>query len=113
LLAALGAPLRAATVEDVREALTTITADLAPTTGGAQMKRGDVLGLAAAEEDARIEMEAVAAASWFGLPSALIGKLTNAGRRYVPQIGIGGRLAAPPLPHHLAYGSRTSAVRSG
>jgi hypothetical protein len=28
-------------------------------------------------------------------------------------IGIGGRLAAPPLPHHLAYGSRTAAVRSG
>jgi hypothetical protein len=32
---------------------------------------------------------------------------------FVPKIGIGGRLAAPPLPHHLAYGSRTSAVRSG
>jgi len=28
-------------------------------------------------------------------------------------IGIGGRLTTPPLPHHLAYGSRTSAVRSG
>ncbi len=28
------------------------------------------------------------------------------------QIGIGGRLAAPPLPHHRAYGSRTTAVRS-
>src|SRR5262245_10097959 len=28
-------------------------------------------------------------------------------------IGIGGRLTAPPLPHHLAYGSRTSAVRPG
>jgi hypothetical protein len=26
-------------------------------------------------------------------------------------IGIGGRLTAPPLPHHLAYGSRTGAVR--
>ena len=26
-------------------------------------------------------------------------------------IGIGGRLAAPPLPHHRAYGSRTTAVR--
>src|SRR5215470_3324308 len=24
-----------------------------------------------------------------------------------------GRLTTPPLPHHLAYGSRTSAVRSG
>jgi hypothetical protein len=31
----------------------------------------------------------------------------------VPMIGIGGRLTTPPLPHHLAYGSRTSAVRSG
>ena len=31
----------------------------------------------------------------------------------VKQIGIGGRLTTPPLPHHLAYGSRTSAVRSG
>src|SRR5262245_23383891 len=31
----------------------------------------------------------------------------------VPGIGIGGRLTAPPLPHHLAYGSRTSAVRPG
>src|SRR5215475_7699498 len=31
----------------------------------------------------------------------------------VPTIGIGGRLTTPPLPHHLAYGSRTSAVRSG
>lgn len=29
------------------------------------------------------------------------------------RIGIGGRLAAPPLPHHRAYGSRTTAVRSG
>ena len=28
-----------------------------------------------------------------------------------PGIGIGGRLAAPPLPHHRAYGSRTTAVR--
>jgi hypothetical protein len=28
-------------------------------------------------------------------------------------IGIGGRLTAPPLPHHRAYGSRTTAVRSG
>jgi hypothetical protein len=55
------------------------------------MKRGDVLGLAAAEEDARIEMEAVAAASWFGLPSALIGKLTNAGRRHVPRDEIATR----------------------
>jgi hypothetical protein len=26
-------------------------------------------------------------------------------------IGIGGRLTAPPLPHHRAYGSRTTAVR--
>jgi hypothetical protein len=28
-------------------------------------------------------------------------------------IGIGGRLTAPPLPHHRAYGSRTTAVRLG
>ena len=27
------------------------------------------------------------------------------------KIGIGGRLATPPLPHHRAYGSRTTAVR--
>ena len=26
-------------------------------------------------------------------------------------IGIGGHLAVPPLPHHRAYGSRTTAVR--
>jgi hypothetical protein len=26
-------------------------------------------------------------------------------RRYGSKIGIGGSLAAPPLPHHLAYGS--------
>src|SRR5271166_5816422 len=30
---------------------------------------------------------------------------TAANRRGVPMIGIGGSLAAPPLPHHLAYGS--------
>ena len=28
-------------------------------------------------------------------------------------IGIGGRLSAPLLPNHLAYGSRTKAVRPG
>ena len=28
-------------------------------------------------------------------------------------IGIGGNLAVPPLPHHRAYGSRTTAVRPG
>jgi hypothetical protein len=28
-----------------------------------------------------------------------------------PKIGIGGHLATSPLPHHLAYGSRTTAVR--
>jgi len=28
-------------------------------------------------------------------------------------IGIGGRLTAPPLPHHRAYGSRTTAVQLG
>jgi hypothetical protein len=32
--------------------------------------------------------------------------------RLVPMIGIGGHLTAPPLPHHPAYGSRTTAVRS-
>jgi len=32
---------------------------------------------------------------------------------YEDLIGIGGSLTAPPLPHHLAYGSRTKAVRSG
>ena len=30
-----------------------------------------------------------------------------------PMIGIGGHLAVPPLPHHRAYGSRTTAVRPG
>src|SRR6516165_11255742 len=30
-----------------------------------------------------------------------------------PKIGIGGHLAVPPLPHHRAYGSRTTAVRPG
>ena len=29
------------------------------------------------------------------------------------RIGIGGHLTVPPLPHHRAYGSRTTAVRSG
>ena len=29
------------------------------------------------------------------------------------EIGIGGHLTVPPLPHHRAYGSRTRAVRSG
>ncbi len=29
------------------------------------------------------------------------------------RIGIGGRLAAPHLPHHRAYGSRTAAVGAG
>src|SRR5205814_7505558 len=28
-------------------------------------------------------------------------------------LGIGGHLAMPPLPHHRAYGSRTTAVRLG
>jgi len=28
-------------------------------------------------------------------------------------IEIGGHLAVPPLPHHRAYGSRTTAVRPG
>ena len=31
---------------------------------------------------------------------------------FAHMIGIGGRLATPPLPHHRAYGSRTTAVRS-
>ena len=34
------------------------------------------------------------------------------GGRIAPKIGIGGRLAVPPLPHHRAYGSRTPAVRT-
>ena len=29
-----------------------------------------------------------------------------------PKIGIGGHLTVPPLPHHRAYGSRTTAVRA-
>src|SRR5262249_2696517 len=29
------------------------------------------------------------------------------------KIGIGGPLTVPPLPHHRAYGSRTTAVRPG
>jgi hypothetical protein len=31
----------------------------------------------------------------------------------IREIGIGGHLAVPPLPHHRAYGSRTTAVRPG
>ena len=30
---------------------------------------------------------------------------SSANDRYLRMIGIGGCLAAPPLPHHLAYGS--------
>ena len=33
--------------------------------------------------------------------------------QYRALIGIGGHLTAPPLPHHRAYGSRTTAVRPG
>jgi hypothetical protein len=33
-----------------------------------------------------------------------IGRHSDEGS-FVPEIGIGGSLAAPPLPHHLAYGS--------
>src|SRR5437762_4220125 len=29
------------------------------------------------------------------------------GVAFAPEIGIGGHLAVPPLPHHRAYGSRT------
>jgi hypothetical protein len=38
---------------------------------------------------------------------------TRANGEVAPEIGIGGRLAVPPLPHHRAYGSRTTAVRPG
>src|ERR1700734_3426458 len=33
--------------------------------------------------------------------------------RFPAKIGIGGRLATPPLPHHRAYGSRTTAAELG
>src|SRR6266436_702392 len=32
--------------------------------------------------------------------------------RFAPQIGIGGSLAAPPLPHHRTYGSVYGGSRS-
>ena len=38
---------------------------------------------------------------------------TRGNGREAPKIGIGGHLAVPPLPHHRAYGSRTTAVRLG
>ena len=40
---------------------------------------------------------------------ALVGGRAICRNRFL--IGIGGRLATPPLPHHRAYGSRTTAVR--
>src|SRR5712672_2271943 len=33
-------------------------------------------------------------------------------RRFAPKIGIGGSLAAPPLPHHRTYGSVYGGSRS-
>src|SRR6202030_766065 len=46
------------------------------------------------------------------LPNARMSALASCGQTapcallcHVPMIGIGGSLAAPPLPHHLAYGS--------
>jgi hypothetical protein len=42
-----------------------------------------------------------------------LGPTGVANGRYGAGIGIGGRLAVPPLPHHRAYGSRTTAVRPG
>jgi len=39
--------------------------------------------------------------------------LTLVGCIFPEEIGIGGHLAVPPLPHHRAYGSRTTAVRPG
>jgi hypothetical protein len=38
---------------------------------------------------------------------------TEGNGEVAPKIGIGGHLAVPPLPHHRAYGSRTTAVRLG
>jgi hypothetical protein len=38
---------------------------------------------------------------------------THGNEQDAPMNGIGGRLAVPPLPHHRAYGSRTTAVRPG
>ena len=38
---------------------------------------------------------------------------TDGDGEVAPKIGIGGHLAVPPLPHHRAYGSRTTAVRLG
>ena len=40
-------------------------------------------------------------------------ELDRIAKRMAASIGIGGRLAVPPLPHHRAYGSRTTAVRPG
>ena len=44
-------------------------------------------------------------------PRAAI-KRTSRDFAFVPQIGIGGSLAAPPLPHHRTYGSVYGGSRS-
>jgi hypothetical protein len=46
-----------------------------------------------------------------GLSFLFLGVETHG--RAMTMIGIGGHLAVPPLPHHRAYGSRTTAVRPG
>src|SRR6266404_5366451 len=48
-----------------------------------------------------------------GVPSAPEIPCPRRQLRLAPEIGIGGHLAVPPLPHHRAYGSRTTAVRLG
>src|SRR5208282_9211 len=44
-------------------------------------------------------------------PDSIIGSACTS--TFSRLIGIGGHLAVPPLPHHRAYGSRTTAVRLG
>ena len=39
-------------------------------------------------------------------------KTANGDEQNVPRIGIGGSLAAPPLPHHRTYGSVYGGSRS-
>ena len=47
-----------------------------------------------------------------GLPSIATELRTSLEVRFVPLIGIGGSLAAPPLPHHRTYGSVYGGSRS-
>src|SRR5258708_14722707 len=51
-------------------------------------------------------------AGWSAYPSIAVISISLPDRRDGPQIGIGGSLAAPPLPHHRTYGSVYGGSRS-